>query len=141
MLVIVFASRRRHSSCALVTVVQTCAHPICDPPTPIDSIKQKQALGTRQSIGAIQLFANGSGDVLECGLQVPKLDGRNQPATAGKMQYRLHDRIRMASEQEQMGAAWSAHAADPVFRSAAGGPCPPHNLLFDTLIKTEPGIP
>src|SRR3546814_2853855 len=86
MLVIVFASRRRHSSCALVTVVQTCAHPICDPPTPIDSINQKQALGTRQSIGAIQRFANGSGDVLECGLQVPKLDGRNQPATAGKMQ-------------------------------------------------------
>src|SRR3546814_17346275 len=30
-------------------------------------------LGTRQCIGAIQRFINGSGDVRECGLQVPKL--------------------------------------------------------------------
>src|SRR3546814_20675856 len=30
-------------------------------------------LGTRQRIGAIQRFINGSGDVLECGLQVPQL--------------------------------------------------------------------
>src|SRR3546814_8711466 len=36
-----FASRRRHTRCALVTGVQTCALPICDPPvttTDIDTI-------------------------------------------------------------------------------------------------------
>src|SRR3546814_4532046 len=31
-----FSSRRRHTSCALVTGVQTCALPICQPP-PTDS--------------------------------------------------------------------------------------------------------
>src|SRR3546814_2617692 len=40
---IVFSSRRRHTSCALVTGVQTCALPICD--IPKDGLRAQPQIG------------------------------------------------------------------------------------------------
>src|SRR3546814_15157879 len=49
-----FSSRRRHTSCALVTGVQTCALPICRPGNSHRSIFMKKGLG-RKSFLALTL--------------------------------------------------------------------------------------
>src|SRR3546814_15434639 len=38
MFICIFSSRRRHTRCALVTGVQTCALPICAPPAQLDPV-------------------------------------------------------------------------------------------------------
>src|SRR3546814_2597020 len=53
-----FSSRRRHTSCALVTGVQTCAPPICDAGGgPIDWVMKREGVSFRH---AVELLRDGA---------------------------------------------------------------------------------
>src|SRR3546814_2481942 len=51
-----FSSRRRHTMCALVTGVQTCALPISD-----EAQVNKAATETLKKLGGIDILVNGAG--------------------------------------------------------------------------------
>src|SRR3546814_7196059 len=65
-----FSSRRRHTSCALVTGVQTCALPICVIP-----LQDYQYL---RDVGVQGIYGPGS-NVVECAADVLRLLGHNMP--------------------------------------------------------------
>src|SRR3546814_9896060 len=83
------SSRRRHTRCALVTGVQTCALPISDNSRSLIHVSPRLAFalgGTAESLEGIPLLQALSGDAWETGL-FPKS---------------LHDKIGRASCRERV---------------------------------------
>src|SRR3546814_16861829 len=109
-----FSSRRRHTRCALVTGVQTCALPICL--CPLASGADPRRLSQRLSAG-------GGGKVRSqqdrSGRLSYHVDRRHQN---GDRAFRRRSRSREASGAGRRGTAWRAWLSHLVFSLAQSEP-------------------
>src|SRR3546814_8095653 len=89
MLVFFFSSRRRHTRCALVTGVQTCALPICQRGRPhhgviyvdADALVAIAAYGTRPTGAKAEVVGHPG---LRIGPHAPDLAARSEERRVGK---------------------------------------------------------
>src|SRR3546814_14907422 len=102
-----FSSRRRHTRCALVTGVQTCALPICGPEPAEHPDWPKELLQPGSMVFIMPEKITGMADVMQWWHFIPGADWRHPEGPESSIEGReTHPVVPVSPEDAEASATW-----------------------------------